>query len=389
VDGPLVGTQEILRAASGPAAADNNRERDRTINAILQIPCTILQIMVREAVKTEPFRARSWSSRMNFTGIEQPMPPLMDRAALPHPWLNGPPDSSRQEMVSVISRWSQSDGEHRTAIPSLSFFRRSSPSESECSMVKPALVLAAQGQKRVILAGQTYDYGPMHGLITSMDLPVMARVITASTAKPYLCLVYELDLPHIADLMAEMGLAAPRAIPEGRAMSLCTVSAPLFDAALRLARLLETPADIPVLAPLIERELLYRLLTGEQGMRLRHLTMVESQSYKIARAIEYLKRHYTEPLRIGTLANQVNMSVSSLHHHFKAVTSMSPLQYQKQLRLQEARRLMIWQVSDVTSAAYSVGYESPSQFSRDYSRLFGAPPTRDIALLRETGREGR
>jgi transcriptional regulator GlxA family with amidase domain len=165
-------------------------------------------------------------------------------------------------------------------------------------------------------------------------------------------------------------------------MSLCALAAPLFDTALRLVRLLDSPADIPILAPLVERELLYRLLTGEQGMRLRHLTMTDSQTYKIARAIDYLKRHFTEPLRIHTLAAHVNMSVSSLHHHFKAATAMSPLQYQKLLRLREARRLMIGQVSDVTSAAYSVGYESPSQFTRDYSRQFGAPPSRDIAALR-------
>ncbi|WP_199175612.1 AraC family transcriptional regulator [Telmatospirillum siberiense] len=292
-------------------------------------------------------------------------------------------------MASLISRCAPRDGEHRTALPHLSLFRRSSPSESECSLTRPSLVLAAQGQKRVILAGQAYDYGPMHGLVTSMDLPVMARVVTASADIPYLCLVYELDLQHIADLMSEMGLAVAKTIPEGKAMSLCTISAQLFDAALRLVRLLETPADIPILAPLVERELLYRLLTGEQGMRLRHLTMAESQSYKIARAIEYLKHHYTEPLRIGTLASLVNMSVSSLHHHFKTVTSLSPLQYQKQLRLHEARRLLIRQMSDVTSAAYSVGYESSSQFTRDYSRLFGAPPTRDIVLLRENGRDER
>lgn len=214
----------------------------------------------------------------------------------------------------------------------------------------------------------------------------MAQVIAATAEEPYLCLVYEVDLRHITDLMTEIGLAAPRAIPEGQAMSVCTVSASLFDAALRLVRLLDTPADIPFVAPLVERELLYRLLTGEQGMRLRHLTMADSQTYKIAQAIEYLKGHYMEPLRIKTLAQQVSMSVSSLHHHFKTVTSMSPLQYQKQLRLYEARRLLMRRASDVTSAAYTVGYESPSQFSRDYSRLFGAPPSRDIVLLRDSAR---
>ena len=299
--------------------------------------------------------------------------------------LQGPSDSSRHEMISRAARWAPAEGEHPSALPALNFFRWSSPTVTECSVLKPSLVLAVQGQKRLVLSGHNYDYGPSHGLITVFDLPVMAQVTAASASEPYLCLVYALDPVRIAELMAEMRLAPPKMIPEGRAISVCRVSAALFDAALRLVRLLDTPADIPILAPLIERELLYRLLTGEQGMRLRHLTLAESQTYKIARAIDYLKQHYAQPLRIGTLANHVSMSVSSLHHHFKAVTSMSPLQYHKQLRLHEARNLLIRQVSDVTSAAYSVGYESPSHFSRDYSRLFGAPPTRDLAVLREAG----
>lgn len=312
--------------------------------------------------------------------------PALDRLEIQIPEVAGPPDVSRQEIVSRIGRLVPADGEYRTAIPSLSLFRASSPSACECSLTRASLILAAQGQKRITLSGQAYDYGPTRALIVAMDLPVMAQVVSATAEAPYLCVVYDLDLSRIADLMTEMKVTAPKAIPEGQAMSLCPVTAPLFDTTLRLVRLLETPADIPILAPLIERELLYRLLTGEQGMRLRHLTMAESQSYKIARAVEYLKTHYAEPLRIETLASRVSMSVSSLHHHFKAVTSMSPLQYQKQLRLHEARRLLILRASDVTSAAYSVGYESPSQFTRDYSRLFGAPPTRDLGLLRESVR---
>jgi len=307
----------------------------------------------------------------------------MDRHTPQPPGLLGLRNASLQEMVLLIDRFAPSEGEHRTAIPALSFFRRSSPSESECSIVKPCLVLAAQGQKRVILAGQAYDYGPAQGLVTSVHLPVLTRILTASAEAPYFCLVYELNMLLVADLMTEMGCTFPEVIPKAQALSLCPISAPLFDAAFRLALLLETPADIPFLAPLIERELLYRLLAGEQGLRLRHLAMAESQSYKIMRAIEFLKEHFRESLRIGILADQVNMSISSLHHHFKSVTSMSPLQYQKQLRLHEARRQLIRQTSDVTSTAYSVGYESPSQFSRDYSRLFGAPPTRDMGMLRK------
>jgi AraC-like DNA-binding protein len=286
------------------------------------------------------------------------------------------------ELIERIGQRTPSDGDHATAVPSLSLFRYSSLSTIECSLVKPALVVTVQGQKRLTLARENYEYGLGRGLISALTLPVTAQITAASAAEPYLCLVYELDPLRIADLMTEMRLAAPKTIPAGPAISVCPLSTPILDAALRLIRLLDEPADIPILAPLIERELLYRLLTGEQGMRLRHLAMHESQTFKIARAIDYLKQNFTQPLRIETLANHVSMSVSSLHHHFKTVTSMSPLQYHKQLRLHEARSLLIRQMADVTSAAYSVGYESPSHFTRDYSRLFGAPPTRDLALER-------
>jgi AraC-like DNA-binding protein len=289
------------------------------------------------------------------------------------------------ELIERIGQRTPSDGDHATLVPSLSLFRWSSRSTIECSVMRPALVVTVQGQKRVTLAGTTYDYGLGRGLISALSLPVMAQVTVASAATPYLCLVYDLDPLRIADLMTELRLAPPKTIPAGPAISVCPLSTPILDAALRLIRLLDEPADIPILAPLIERELLYRLLTGEQGMRLRHLATQESQTFKIARAIDYLKQNFAQPLRIETLANHVSMSVSSLHHHFKAVTAMSPLQYHKQLRLHEARSLLIRQMADVTSAAYSVGYESPSHFTRDYSRLFGAPPTRDLAVLREAG----
>lgn len=306
----------------------------------------------------------------------------MDMTIPAGPANSAPVAAQLQELKALARRLAPADGEWKTAIPGLSVFRRSSPVNCECSVTRASLVIAAQGEKRVTLAGQSIDYGPGQGLIVAMDLPVMARIVAASPEQPYLSLVYDLDLGEIAALMREMGLSAPRAIPEGPALSRCTVSQSLYDTALRLVRLVENPADIPVLAPLAERELLYRLLTGEQGMRLRHLTLAESQSGKIARAIGYLRRNMTQPLRIGTLAAEVNMSVSSLHHHFKAATSMSPLQFHKQLRLYEARRLLASPEIDVTSAAYSVGYESPSQFSRDYARLFGTPPTRDPALNR-------
>lgn len=292
------------------------------------------------------------------------------------------------ELVNLIGSLAPADGEHRTAIPSLSLFRYSSATEPECGVTKASLVMAVQGRKRVTLGTHAYEYGHTHYLITSVDLPLMAQVVSASPGEPYLCFVYELDLTHIANLMTDMGLTRPDGIPEGGALSICAFSAPLVETGLRLIRLLKTPGDIPILAPLIERELLYRLLLGEQGMRLRHLTFVDSQSHKISKAIEWLKHHYAEPLRIEFLAGHANMSVSSLHHHFKAITSMSPLQYQKQLRLHEARRLMLTQFYDVASAAHTVGYGSPSQFSREYSRLFGAAPVHDISRLRYGDRLG-
>jgi transcriptional regulator GlxA family with amidase domain len=193
--------------------------------------------------------------------------------------------------------------------------------------------------------------------------------------------VWQLDPSRIAELLtADL---PPMKVSAGRGLSISPLSHDLLDAVLRLVRLLDTPADIPMLAPLIERELLYRLIISDQGTRLRQIAMTGSQTQQIARAVEWLRQHFNAPLRIQELARTVNMSVSSLHHHFKAITAMSPLQYQKLLRLQEARRLLLTEHCDAASAAHRVGYESPSQFSREYSRFYGAPPLRDVAQIRE------
>jgi len=290
--------------------------------------------------------------------------------------------STADELAAIINRFTPVDGEHKTAIPALSFYRYSAKTEPECGLTKAALVLAAQGAKRVNVGGRAYDYDRTRCLITSVDLPMQSHVTVASPERPYLCLVLALDLQRIADLITEMRLPRSDA-PAGHAIAVSNVTESLRDAALRLARLLKTPRDIPILAPLIEQEILYRLLISEQGARLRHIATADSQTYKIAKAIEWLRNHFSEPLRIDELAQRVAMSASSLHHHFKDVTSMSPLQYQKQLRLHEARRLLVRQACDVGSAALRVGYESPSQFSREYNRLFGAPPLRDAVLLRK------
>ncbi|HEY4372311.1 MAG TPA: AraC family transcriptional regulator [Burkholderiales bacterium] len=301
-----------------------------------------------------------------------------------------PPTSSRpsvawyqRELSAVIERYSGANGIHKTAIPGLTLIRgtQTTPGGS-CGVYKPALALIAQGEKHVTLGEDSFLYDQSRYLVSSVDLPVIGRVTRASEEEPYLCFMFDLDPRRIGALMSEMSLSKPPSA-SGRAMAVGQLTVELLDPVLRLARLLDSPQDIAVLAPMIERELIYRLLTGELGPRLRNLAVAESQTGQISRAIDWLKTNYARPLRIEDLAKTVHMSESSLHHHFKAVTALSPLQYQKQLRLQEARRLMLTEMQDAASAGHRVGYESPSQFSREYSRLYGAPPLRDIAQLRK------
>ncbi|TPG06005.1 AraC family transcriptional regulator [Rhodanobacter glycinis] len=287
----------------------------------------------------------------------------------------------REELAAIIDRSTGTDGHHATALPALTFFRAGTPGAQVCAMYQPGLALVAQGAKQVLLGGETYRYDQANYLVTSIDLPVSSQVIDASADRPYLCAMLCFDIRRIGELLADADLPEPPGTA-GLGLSVSPVSDDLMDTVLRLVRLLDTPKDLPVLAPLIERELLYRLLTGEQGSRLRHVVTVGSRSHQISHAIDWLKNHYHQPLRIDELAGTVNMSSSSLHHHFRAITAMSPLQYQKQLRLQEARRLLLTERCDVASAAHRVGYESPSQFSREYSRLYGAPPLRDVEQLR-------
>lgn len=294
-------------------------------------------------------------------------------------------EAGRRELARILARSTGGDGLHRTPIPGLTIFRSTAPNAPVCGLYEPVLTVVAQGAKRVRLGEESYVYDRAHYLVVSVDLPVVSQVIQASAKEPCLCFTYALDARRIADVMAEMQAPAPRAAPVLRGLSVSPLPPPLLDAMLRLARLLESPADLPVLAPLIEREVLYRLLTGEQGERVRHIAMTGSQTHQVTRAIAWIRENYTQPLRVEDLAHTVNMSVSSLHHHFKAVTAMSPLQYQKRLRLSEARRLMLSEMRDAASAAHQVGYESPSQFNREYSRQYGAPPMRDVAELRRTG----
>jgi len=290
----------------------------------------------------------------------------------------------RAALTRLIERCIGEDGVHPTAIESLHLIRSSSPSQFIHGLHKPGLCIVVQGRKEVLLFDERYLYDPLHYLVVSVTVPVAGRVIEASAEAPYLCLRLDIDPALIATLVAETGCDAGPAQDEGRGLYLDRIDAPLLDATLRLVRLLETPQDIPVLAPLAIREIFYRLLQGRQGRHLREVAVRDSQGHRVTRAIEWLNRNYVEPLRIEELAQRVNLSASTLHHRFKALTAMSPLQYQKQLRLQEARRLLMGGGLDVSSAGYRVGYESPSQFSREYSRLFGTSPAKDIARLRST-----
>jgi AraC-like DNA-binding protein len=282
-----------------------------------------------------------------------------------------------------IARWTDKGDQFMTTIPGLSLFRRDEPTQPTSYMQEPSICLIAQGVKSVLLGDDTYVYDTRHFLITSLDLPTVVEVIKASRERPYLGLRLRLDRREISQLMVESNLPPPRAQQSSRGMAIGEVTLPLLTAFQRLIDLLDEPKDIPILAPIIQREIMYRLLVSDQGARLRQIASAGSQSHQIARAIDWLKSNFTRPLRIDDLAAHVHMSTSSFHHHFRALTAMSPLQYQKWLRLNEARRLMLTEHLDAATAAFRVGYESPSQFSREYRRLFGEPPLRDITKLRQ------
>ncbi|CAN7207568.1 AraC family transcriptional regulator N-terminal domain-containing protein [Rhizobium sp. LjRoot254] len=284
-----------------------------------------------------------------------------------------------EELKSLIARCAKTDGLHETAVPRLTVIRKSAPSEPMHGVHKAAICIIAQGRKQVIVGDEVFQYGPSQHLLVSVDLPVIGQVIEASEAEPYLCVRLELDL----DLCAEMLLKSPPTQAETcLGMAISQTSPDLLDAAIRLLKLHETPEDAAELAPLIEREILYRLLKGDQAAFIRRMLEPQNRNRHVGRAITWIKENYTRSFTIEEVASLSGMSTSSLHQHFRDATAMSPLQYQKQLRLQEARRLILTRSLDAASAGHTVGYDSPSQFSREYKRLFGAPPQRDIERLR-------
>ena len=289
------------------------------------------------------------------------------------------------ELAALIERYAPQDGSYEVCGPRCAVVRTSQPSEPVHGVFGAAVCVVAQGTKQVISGGQTLIYDALRYVVVSVDLPVIGQVIEATPETPYLCFRMELDPEVIGDLLLQTGAEAALAHDGGPligAMAVSEVNPPLLDAVMRMVRLMETPRDAAVLAPLIEREILYRILLGDQGPRLAQIARANGRMRQVRRAIGWIKQHFDEPFRIEDLAAEARMSPSALHRHFKAVTALSPLQYQKQLRLQEARKLILVQRLDAGSAGHAVGYDSASQFSREYARLFGAPPLRDVARLR-------
>jgi AraC-like DNA-binding protein len=294
-----------------------------------------------------------------------------------------------QEMAAIIARFATSDQEYATPIEGLYFNRRSSPTQPIHTTQWPCFAMVIQGQKSLTLADEVHRYGVGDYLVVSLDLPVLSHVTKASQEAPHLGLGMAINPKRLNEVMSRIAMQrAPLAITRLRGVAVNTAPVDLVDAVLRLLRLLDRPTDIPALAPLIEEEILYRLLSGPIGPQLIQIVTTETPGNKIARAIAWLRDNFARPLRVEDLAGGIGMSTSSLHHHFKAVTAMTPIQYQKHLRLHEARRLMLMERLDVGSAGFTVGYQSPSQFSREYSRLYGLSPLRDVARLRGAGTTG-
>jgi len=288
----------------------------------------------------------------------------------------------RKELARKIASFVGSAEKLITDIPGLLLTRRTAPTAPASATYEPSLAVVAQGRKRANLGGTTFIFGESRYLLTSLDLPVICNVIEASEDVPYLCFVLKLEMSVVRELLSREEIHAPEAAPDNPAMATGETTAELLDACCRLVDLLNRPQDIPFLSGLIQREIIYRILRGPEGARLRAIATLGDQSHRTAKAIAWVRANYAKPLRVEDLAKIAGMGVSTLHHHFRALTAMSPLQYQKQLRLQAARERMLMDGLDAASAAFEVGYESASQFNREYSRFFGQPPMRDVRTLR-------
>lgn len=291
--------------------------------------------------------------------------------------------AARQELVRTIAKHAEKGNFIMTAIPGLGLSQREVSTELTGYMHEPSLCLIAQGSKRIVLGEESFSYDADHYLIVSVDLPVVGQILDASPEKPFLGIVLKLDPRRISQLIVDGNLPQPRTQQTSRGMAVSRITLSMLCAFQRLLDLLDHPEDIPILSPLIQHEIVYRLLVGDQGLRLRQMGATGSQSHQLSQAIDWLKNNFNQPLRVEDLAEHARMSLSTFHRHFRELTAMSPLQYQKRLRLHEARRIMFADHLDATTAAFQVGYESSTQFNREYSRLFGAPPLRDIKSLRQ------
>lgn len=291
-------------------------------------------------------------------------------------------DVIREHLSVRVAQTAGYSGDGVTAIPGLYLFCRQQSTLPGAHVYEPSLGIILQGRKHVTVGEEQFRYDESCFFLTAVDVPVVSYIAEATDARPFISIAVKLDLAKIRQWILEYGIPAPTQAQVGRGMGTGAVTAELLQAFSRMLDLLDTPADIPVLSDAIMREIVYRLLKSEQGGRLWHIAMSGSQSNRIQKVISWLKGHYAQPLHVEDLADLAAMSVSSLHHHFRDITSMSPLQFQKQLRLQEARRIMLVEGVDAATAGARVGYDSPSQFSREYARMYGQPPARDIKQLR-------
>ncbi len=291
----------------------------------------------------------------------------------------------RTELARRIASFMGSEENRATDIPGVTLHRRIAPTAPCSATYEPGVTVIAQGRKRVDLGRTTFIYGESRYLLTSVDLPIVSQIIEASEEVPCLAMSLKLEMPVIRELLSREEIQVAEAPSDSPAMATGEVTVEFLSACCRLMDLLDTPQDIPFLSGLIQREIIYRILRGPEGARLRAIATLGDQSHRTAKAIAWIRANYAKPLRVEDLAQIAGMGLSTLHHHFRALTAMSPLQYQKQLRLQAARGRMLIDGLDAASAAFEVGYESASQFNREYSRLFGQPPMRDIRTLRSPG----
>jgi len=293
-------------------------------------------------------------------------------------------EAYREELAERIAATLPGDGKVELR-PGLVLTRLSSPSEPVHAVLEPWFCMIAQGAKDVLLGDEWFHYDPAHYLVSTLGVPAVGRVVEASRERPYLGLRLSLDPAVVTSVMVESGVGVHSRGEGGevKGVGVSPLDADLLDAVVRLMRLIDQPAEYRVLSPLIVREIVFRLLNGAQCNRMRHLATFGGQVHRMVRAVEKLRDNFDKPLRIEGVARELGMSVSGFHAHFKAVTAMSPLQFQKHLRLAEARRLMLSENLDAGEAGFRVGYEDQSQFSREYKRHFGEPPMRDVERLRE------